>query len=91
MKKNIPLDPILDKKDYCYFMREYEQSLGYNLRFHKCIYTTTEVITQKALAVLMLRRQEEYQVHDEMDDIARGKITILGTPRLERKLTESYR
>ena len=85
LKKNIPIGPILDKKDYCYFMREYEQSLGYNLRFYKCIYTTTEVVTKKALSVLMLRRQEEYQVHDEMDDISGGVITILGTGKVRKK------
>jgi hypothetical protein len=34
----------------------------------------------------MLRRQEEYQVHDGMDDIARGKITILGPRKVRKKL-----
>jgi hypothetical protein len=34
----------------------------------------------------MLRRQEEYQVHDGMDDIARGKITILGTRKVRKKV-----
>ena len=85
LKKNIPISPIWDKGDISYYQRNYEQSLGYNLRSHKCIYTTTEVITQKALALLMLRRQEEYQVHDEMDDIAGGIITILGTGKVRKK------
>jgi hypothetical protein len=62
-----------------YFKRNYNQSLGYSLRTHKCVYTTTEVITRKAIELLMKRRQEDYRLHDEMDNIIGGTITILGT------------
>jgi hypothetical protein len=69
-----------------YFTRDSDQSLGYNLRLHKCVYTTTEIITKNAIELMMRRRREEYQVHDEMDDIAGGEITILGTSKVRKKV-----
>ena len=68
-----------------YFTRDGDQSLGYNLRFHKCVYTTTEEITKNAIELMMRERREEYHVHDEMDEIAGGKITILGTGKVRKK------
>ena len=67
-----------------YFKRNPHQSLGYSLRNHKCIYTTTEIITKLAIEQLMKKRKEEFVVHDKMDNIMGGTITILGT-KLVRK------
>jgi len=68
-----------------YYTRNYNQSLGYSLRAHKCVYTTTEVITRQAIELMMKKRQEEYTVHDEMDNIVGGTITILGTHMVWKK------
>jgi len=68
-----------------YYRRRPEQSLGYAQRFHKCVYTTTEVLTRDAIALMMCRRNEEYVVHDKMTHLAGGKITILGTMRVHKR------
>lgn len=68
-----------------YYTRNYNQSLGYSLRDHKCVYTTTEVITKKGIQLMMRRRQEKCLVHDEMDNIVGGTITILGTHMVWKK------
>jgi hypothetical protein len=39
-----------------YYTRNPNQSLGYSLRSHKCVYTTTEVITRQAIELMMKRR-----------------------------------
>lgn len=83
-----------------YFKRNIHQSLGYPLKDYKCIYTTTEIITRRLIELMMKNRNEKYEVHDEMDNITGGKITILGTrmvrkrfdgiiPLLVRRLTKS--
>jgi hypothetical protein len=69
-----------------YFKRNKEQSLGYPLIKHQCIYTTTESITRQAIELMMRGRAEKHQVHDQMDNITGGKITILGTSKVRRRL-----
>jgi len=68
-----------------YYTRNPNQSLGYSLRDHKCVYTTTEVITRQAIELMMKKRREECIVHDEMDNIVGGTITILGTHMVWKK------
>jgi hypothetical protein len=68
-----------------YYKRNHNQSLGYSLRTRKCVYTTTEVITRKAIELMMKKRKEECIVHDEMDNIVGGTITILGTHMVWKK------
>ncbi|MCP3867573.1 MAG: hypothetical protein GY703_05655, partial [Gammaproteobacteria bacterium] len=55
-----------------YFKRNPHQSLGYSLKNHKCIYTTTEIITKQAIEQLMRQRGELFVVHDKMDSIMGG-------------------
>ena len=64
-----------------YYIRNPNQSLGYSLRNYKCVYTTTEVITRKAIERMMKQRKEQYVVHDEMDNIASG-VSADRNPRL---------
>ena len=68
-----------------YFRRNIKQSLGYALRKYQCIYTTTEGITKQAIELMMRRRNEHYLVHDQMDNIKGGNITILGTHKVRRR------
>lgn len=68
-----------------YFRREPAQSLGFAYRFHKCVYTTTEVLTRDAIALMMRRRNESFLIHDKMTHLAGGKITILGTKRVQKR------
>ncbi len=75
----------LDINGKTYFNRNHNQSLGATLKNHKCVYTTTEIITRKAIELLMKRRDEEFIVHDEMDKIAGGIITILGSEKVRKR------
>jgi len=68
-----------------YFKRNPNQSLGYSLRNHKCVYTTTEIITKLAIEKLMKRRREDFIVHDKMDNVIGGKVTILGTSMVRKR------
>lgn len=68
-----------------YFKRDPERSLGFSLKNHKCIYTTTEIITRQAIEVMMKNRNEKCIVHDDMDNISGGKITILGTKMVRKR------
>jgi len=71
--------------DRHYFRRDIKQSLGYAQREHQCIYTTTEGITKQAIELMLSRRKEHYLVHDQMDNIKGGNITILGTDKVRRR------
>ena len=68
-----------------YFRRDPAQSLGYAYRYHKCVYTTTEVLTRDAIGLMMRRRIEEYLIHDKMTHLNGGRITILGTCRVHKR------
>ena len=68
-----------------YYERPPNQSLGFNQRKHTCIYTTTESVTLKAIEKLLTDRNEEYVLHDKMNRLAGGQITILGTSKVRRK------
>jgi len=65
-----------------YFRRDRRQSLGAAVRRHCCVYTTTERVTLKATEKLVKRRREEVIVHDEMEPVAGGRITLLGTEKV---------
>jgi len=65
-----------------YFTRDSRQSLGGAVRHHKCVYTTTEQVTLKAARKLIAKRREYVIVHDQMEAIAGGKITLLGTHKV---------
>lgn len=65
-----------------YFTRDSRQSLGQAVRHHKCVYTTTEQVTLKATRKLIAKRREYVIVHDEMEAISGGKITLLGTHKV---------
>ena len=62
-----------------YFERDEQQSLGRAVRNHRCVYTTTERMTLRAAKIFLDRRDERVIVHDEMEGVSGGKITILGT------------
>jgi hypothetical protein len=62
-----------------YFKRDEQQSLGRAVRHHRCVYTTTERMTLRAAKIFLDRRDERVIVHDEMEGVSGGQITILGT------------
>lgn len=68
-----------------YFKRNPQQSLGYSLKEHKCIYTTTEIITRQAIELMMRKRDEKYVAYDHMDHISGGMITVLGTSKVRKR------
>lgn len=68
-----------------YFLRDSRQSLGYPLVKYKCIYTTTEGITKQAIELMLRRRGENFLVHDQMNHIIGGYITILGTHKVRKR------
>ena len=68
-----------------YFRRDPKMSLGYSVRNHKCVYTTTERITKHAIKAMMDLRKEEYIDHNYMDHILNGNITILGTKMVRKR------
>lgn len=65
-----------------YFTRDSKQSLGWAFRKNKCVYTTTEIITKQAIERLLKKRQEYLVVHDKMEGIVGGHITVLGTDKV---------
>ena len=65
-----------------YFRRDRRQSLGDAVRHHRCVYTTTERVTLKAIEKLVRRRREYVIVHDKMEALAGGRITLLGTEKV---------
>jgi hypothetical protein len=68
-----------------YFKRDSRQSLGYPLAKYQCIYTTTEGITKQAVELMLRRRKEHFLVHDKMNHIFGGNITILGTSKVRKR------
>jgi hypothetical protein len=62
-----------------YFERNPKQSLGRSVRNHRCVYTTTERMVLRAAKIFLDRRDERVVVHDEMEGVSGGRITILGT------------
>ena len=68
-----------------YFARPEEQSIGLGQRNNICIYTTTEVLTRQAIENLLNRRHEEYVLHDKMNFLTGGRITILGTSKVQKR------
>lgn len=68
-----------------YFKRHPRQSLGFGQQGNTCIYTTTERLTLQAIEKLLTDRKEEYVVHDEMNFLSGGRITILGTSKVRKK------
>lgn len=68
-----------------YITRKPEQSLGYAVRHHRCVYTTTELVTLEALQLLFRNRRQSFIVHDQMEKIESGTITVLGTKAVRRR------
>jgi len=71
--------------DRRYFTRPCERSLGYSVMDRKVIYTTTEIITLQAIELMMKKRGEEYILHNKMDNLVGGKITVLGTDKVWKR------
>ena len=69
-----------------YFARDSRQSLGAAVRRHRCVYTTTEKVTLRAAEKLVKDRGERVVVHDMMEGVTGGKITLLGTNKVIRLL-----
>jgi hypothetical protein len=65
-----------------YFTRKRSQSLGAVVHRHRCVYTTTEKVTLRAVKKLTSNRREHVIVHDEMEGVIGGKITLLGTDKV---------
>jgi hypothetical protein len=65
-----------------YYRRDHRQSMGAAVRRHRCVYTTTERVTLKAAKKLLQDRRENIVVHDKMEGVSGGKITLLGTDKV---------
>lgn len=65
-----------------YFKRDPGQSLGSAVSRHRCVYTTTEQVTLRAAKKITDRRNEYTLVHDGMEGVSGGKITLLGTNKV---------
>lgn len=65
-----------------YFTRDKRQSLGSAVRRHRCVYTTTEKVTLRAAKAMVSRRDEYVIVHDQMEGVIGGKVTLLGTNKV---------
>jgi len=61
-------------------------SLGFPLVHHRCIYTTTERVTLRLLKRHLEKHNDPYVVHGERHRVTGGRITILGTNRVQKKL-----
>jgi len=68
-----------------YDVRPPEQSLGLAFKNHRCIYTTTEQVTLRLLKHHLDKHGDAYQVHGERRRVTGGKITMLGTDKVQTK------
>jgi hypothetical protein len=68
-----------------YYIRDEGVRLGSALQKHRCIYTTTESLVQTFLEKLLNERKEQYLVHNLMESVHGGRITILGTQAVQRR------
>lgn len=68
-----------------YDIRDEDQSLGFSFKEYKCIYTTTERLTVRKLEHIFKSRNEPYELHGERLNVSGGKITILGTEKVQKK------
>ncbi|MBU1691610.1 MAG: hypothetical protein KKD65_12865 [Gammaproteobacteria bacterium] len=75
----------IDINGRLYFRRNEKQSLGYVFARHRRIYTTTEIVTKEAIQKMAGVRKDKFLVHDKMNNIAGGEVTILGTRLVQKK------
>lgn len=68
-----------------YDIRPEIQSLGLSFKNHRCIYTTTERVTLRLLENHLRKHNAPYVVHGERQRVTGGKITILGTDKVQTK------
>lgn len=68
-----------------YHGRPARESLGRPYSDHLCVYTTTERITLRAIQKLVSKHGQRTRLHDRMEGIAGGKITVLGTEKVYAK------
>jgi len=70
-----------------YYRRERKEALDHSTRKHCAVFTTTEFQTRTALTYhLSKTRGDAPKVYDQMDRIDRGRIAILGTRFVRRRL-----
>lgn len=65
-----------------YYTRDLRQSLGAAVQRHRCVYTTTEKVTLRAAKKLLGGRGEYLIIHDKMEGVIGGQITLLGTDKV---------
>lgn len=70
--------------DRHYFARNPDHRLGEGIKRHRCIYTTTELVTSQLIQQLLRSRKEEFDVHDYLQHVPGGRVTILGTENVRR-------
>lgn len=68
-----------------YDVRPEIQSLGLAFKHHRCIYTTTERVTLRLLTHHLDKHGISHEVHGERHRVTGGKITILGTDKVQTK------
>lgn len=68
-----------------YDIRPEVQSLGLPFKHHRCIYTTTERMTLRLLEHHLGKHNTPYTVHGKRQQVTGGKITLLGTDKVQTK------
>lgn len=68
-----------------YDIRPEVLSLGQPFINHRCIYTTTERVTLRLLQHHLEKQNDRYVVHGERHRVTGGRITVLGTNRVQKK------
>ncbi|MFD2752861.1 hypothetical protein [Comamonas terrae] len=68
-----------------YDIRPEVQSLGVPFKHHRCIYTTTERMTLRLLENHLGKHHTPYTVHGKRQQVTGGKITLLGTDKVQTK------
>jgi len=65
-----------------YYRRRTMESLGWAYSKRIRVFTTTERITLRAIQRLVQSHRQRCSIHDEMGELAGGRITILGTNKV---------
>lgn len=69
-----------------YYSRNEIESLGWAYRNRLRVFTTTEQITVRAIQKLVTSHKQRIRIHDKMEDLAGGRITVLGTDKVYKRV-----
>lgn len=69
-----------------YFKRTLDHSLRELFTRYRRIFTTTEMITKEAIEKHIVKRISRFDIHDRMNNLTGGEVTILGTQFVRKKM-----